>query len=225
MIPRFRVHPARRDAFIRRLLRWYARNHRPLPWRRTKDPYRILVSEVMLQQTQVSRVLPKYREFIRAYPSLDALARASTRAVRELWYPLGYNIRPVRLRDIARTAVRRFKGRLPSTREELLSLKGIGPYTAGAVLTFAFGKAEPIVDTNVRRVLRRVFFGGRPVPDAALWRLSGRLLPQRDGYDFNQALMELGATVCTTRAPSCRTCPMRPLCRAAPLFETRRSRS
>jgi A/G-specific adenine glycosylase len=176
----------------------------------------------MLQQTQVSRVIPKYREFIRAYPSLDALARASTREVRELWYPLGYNARPRRLRDIARTAVRRYGGRLPSTREELLSLKGIGPYTAGAVLTFAFGNPTPIVDTNVRRVLRRVFFAGDRAPDATLWRLSGALLPARDGYDFNQALMELGATVCTARNPACPSCPMRTLCRAAPLLNGRR---
>lgn len=207
---------------MRRLLRWYARHHRTLPWRQTKDPYRILVSEVMLQQTQVNRVIPKYREFIRSYPSLVALARASTRAVREVWYPLGYNVRPLRLRNIARTTVRRFGGRLPSTREDLLSLKGIGPYTAGAVLTFAFGKPAPIVDTNVRRVLRRVFFGGDPVPEAVLWRLSGALLPAHDGYDFNQALMELGATVCRARTPACRSCPMRSLCRAAPLLEGRR---
>lgn len=172
----------------------------------------------MLQQTQVSRVLPKYREFIRTYPSLDALAAASVREVRELWYPLGYNARPGRLRDIARTAVRRFGGRLPSSREALLSLRGIGPYTAGAVLTFAFGQPTPIVDTNVRRVLRRVFFGGAAVPEAALWRLSGTLLPANDGYDFNQAIMELGATVCTARRPRCPDCPVRTLCRAAPLL-------
>jgi len=176
----------------------------------------------MLQQTQVSRVVPKYRDFIRKYPSLEALAHASTRAVREDWYPLGYNVRPVRLRNIARTVMRRFGGRLPSTREELLSLKGVGPYTAGAVLTFAFGKPTPIVDTNVRRVLRRVFFGGkRTVPESVLWRLSGALLPARDSYDFNQAIMELGATVCTARNPACPSCPMRPLCRAAPLLDRR----
>jgi A/G-specific adenine glycosylase len=220
--PGLRIHPGRRDAFVRRLLDWYAHNHRLLPWRRTKNPYHILVAEIMLQQTQVSRVVPKYREFLRAYPSLDKLARASTREVRELWYPLGYNIRPRRLRDIARTAVRRYGGRLPSTRGELLSMKGIGPYTAGAVLTFAFGSATPIVDTNVRRVLRRVFFAGERAPDATLWQLSGALLPERDGYDFNQAIMELGATVCTARSPACPSCPVRALCRAAPSFKGRR---
>ena len=219
--PVVRIPPARRAAFARRLIRWYARHKRPLPWRRTRDPYRILVSEIMLQQTQVSRVLPKYREFIRAYPSLEALARTSAREVRELWYPLGYNVRPLRLRAIARTVVQRYGGRLPASREALLSLKGVGPYTAGAVLTFAFGQPSPIVDTNVRRVLRRVFFGGAPAPEATLWRLSGALLPANDGYDFNQAIMELGATVCTPRRPRCPACPVRRLCRAAPLLEGR----
>ncbi len=220
--PAVRIHPARRTAFARRLLAWYAHHHRALPWRRTRNPYRVLVSEIMLQQTQVNRVLPKYREFVRAYPSLEALAKASTREVREVWYPLGYNIRPVRLRDIARTAVRRFGGRLPSTREELVSLKGIGPYTAGAVLTFAFGKPSPIVDTNVRRVLRRVFFGGQVVAERVLWQLSEALLPANTAYDFNQAMMELGATVCMARAPRCASCPLRLLCRAAPILSGRR---
>lgn len=206
----------RRRAFVRRLLRWYARHQRPLPWRRTRDPYRILVSEIMLQQTQVNRVIPKYREFLRRYPSLDALARASTREVREAWYPLGYNIRPVRLRAIARTVVRRRGGRLPETREELLRLPGIGQYTAGAVLSFAYGRPAPILDTNVRRVLRRVFHRDRATPDRALWALAASLLPPDDGYNFNQALMDFGATVCTARAPRCLSCPMRAICLAYP---------
>lgn len=176
----------------------------------------------MLQQTQVMRVIPKYREFVRRYPSLEALARASTREVREIWYPLGYNIRPLRLRAIARTAVARYSGRLPDTKEELLKLTGIGAYTAGALLTFAYGKPSPILDTNVRRVLRRVFFGRRDLADRLLWELSAALLPQQDGYDFNQALMDFGATVCTARAPACPTCPMRRLCRAFPHLRAER---
>ncbi|MDQ7843142.1 MAG: A/G-specific adenine glycosylase [Armatimonadota bacterium] len=202
----------RRRTFVRRLLRWYARHGRDLPWRRTRDPYRILVSEVMLQQTQVERVLPKYREFLRRYPSLEALARAPAREVREAWYPLGYNIRPLRLRAIARAAIREHDGRLPRTREELLRLKGIGPYTAGALLTFAFGKPTPILETNVRRVLRRVFFRDRPTADRLLWTLAAELLPASDGYNFNQALMDFGATVCRARAPRCADCPMRGIC-------------
>ena len=209
---------------MRLLLRWYAQHRRDLPWRRTRDPYRILVSEIMLQQTQVSRVIPKFREFLRKYPSLGDLAGAPVREVKETWFPLGYNIRPVRLRQIARTVVTRHGGRLPDTREELLKLKGIGEYTAGAVLTFAYGKPTPILDTNVRRVLRRVFYADRPVSDRVLWSLSGALLPRRNGYDFNQALMDFGATVCTARAPACRACPMKRLCRAYPsLANTQRS--
>lgn len=206
----------RHAAFVRRLLQWYGRNRRALPWRRTRNPYRILVSEIMLQQTQVGRVISKYHEWMRTYPTLHDLAEASVRQVRESWYPLGYNARPVRLHAIARAAVKRYKGKLPATRDELLQLKGVGPYTAGAVMTFAYGVPTPILDTNVRRVLRRVFYGDRPVRDTALWTLSAALLPDRHGYEFNQALMDLGATVCTARAPQCTRCPMRSLCRAYP---------
>ncbi|HET6947262.1 MAG TPA: A/G-specific adenine glycosylase [bacterium] len=209
---------------MRHLLRWYARNHRTLPWRRTRDPYRILVSEVMLQQTQVNRVIPKYREFLRRYPSLEALAGAPVREVRETWYPLGYNIRPVRLRKVARTVVRHHGGRLPDTREALLRLPGVGPYTAGAVLTFAHGKPSPILDTNVRRVLRRVFYGNRATPDRVLWALAAALLPPGDGYNFNQALMDFGATVCTARTPRCPSCPMRALCLTYPALARRAPR-
>ncbi len=170
----------------------------------------------MLQQTQVARVVPKYREFVRKYPSLSALARASVDAVTKTWYPLGYNIRPVRLHTIARTAVTRHRGRLPTTYEELLALKGVGNYTAGAILTFAHGRPTPILETNVRRVLRRVFYGARAVSDSTLWGLSAALLPHGRGYDFNQALMDLGATVCTAHAPRCPLCPMKGLCRAYP---------
>lgn len=209
--------PCQKRWFVRKLLQWYARNGRDLPWRRTRDPYRILVSEIMLQQTQVARVIPKYREWMRKYPSWDALANAPGRQVRETWYPLGYNIRPVRLQKIARAVRRKYGGRLPDTRHELLALNGIGRYTAGALLTFAYGKREPILDTNVRRVLRRVFLGNRAVSERALWDLSAALLPRRRAYDFNQALMDFGATVCTARAPACPRCPMRPSCRAYPI--------
>ena len=209
--------PARR-AFRRRLLTWYRRHGRDLPWRRTRDPYRVLVSEVMLQQTQVSRVIPKYREWLRRYPSLETLAAASAGEVREAWYPLGYNVRPLRLRTIARTVVRRHRGRLPRSREGLLALDGIGAYTAGAVLSFAFGQDAAILDTNVRRVLRRVWVGeDRQVRDRALWDLAERLLPRGRTYDFNQALMDLGATVCTARRPRCGVCPLARMCASYPL--------
>jgi len=207
---------ARYRTFVHKLLRWYSHHGRDLPWRRTRDPYRILVSEIMLHQTQVARVIPKYREFLRKYPSLRALARASIHEVRRAWYPLGYNFRPIRLRAIARTAVARYRGRLPTTREELVALNGIGSYTAAALSTFAYGRPAPILETNVRRLLRRVFYGGRRMPDPVLWRLSATLLPQRRGYAFNQALMDFGATVCTARAPCCAICPLQRLCRAYP---------
>src|SRR3989337_2118800 len=132
-------------------------------------PHRSLVSEVMLQQTQVERVIPKYREFLRRYPSIADLARAHVREVREVWYPLGYHIRPVRLWEIANAVVRRYDGQIPAQRDRLLALKGIGPYTAGAVLAFAYGRRVPVLDTNVRRVLQRVF-SGRRMPDRGLRR-------------------------------------------------------
>jgi A/G-specific adenine glycosylase len=176
----------------------------------------------MLQQTQVDRVLPKYREFVRKYPSIEALAAASVDAVRETWVPLGYNIRPVRLHAIARTVVRDFNGRVPDDRTTLLGLKGIGPYTAGAVLSFAYGRRVPLVDTNVRRLLQRVFYGVGPAVtgarDRALWQLASALLPRGTAYDFNQGMMELGATVCVARTPRCGICPVRAICRAYPHF-------
>src|SRR5512139_2293879 len=150
--------PARRR-FRRLLLRWYRENGRDLPWRRTDDPYHILVSEVMLQQTQVERVLPKYAEWLGKYPSLESLASAPVEEVAKTWYPLGYNVRPRRLHAIARESVERYGGRLPSDGSTLLSFKGIGSYTAGAILSFAFRQAVPILDTNVARVLFRVFIG------------------------------------------------------------------
>ena len=202
--------------FRRRLLEWYRRNGRDLPWRRTRDPYRILVSEVMLQQTQVDRVLPKYEQWIDKYPTLEALARAPEEDVTTLWRPLGYNIRPRRLHAIARESVARYGGALPGDEATLRSFKGIGEYTAGAVLSFAFGRRSAILDTNVARVLYRVFVAeGDPKAHAMrrrLWAISRTVLPMRHVFDFNQALMDLGATVCTARKPKCSACPMRRGC-------------
>jgi A/G-specific adenine glycosylase len=209
-----------RQRFRRRLLEWYRRNGRDLPWRRTRDPYHILVSEIMLQQTQVDRVLPKYEEWLAKYPTLEALAVAPADAVAETWRPLGYNVRPRRLHEIAKESVARYGGELPSDQDTLLSFKGIGEYTAGAVLSFAFGQRAAILDTNVARVLFRVFVGrGNPKAHAMrrqLWTLSRQLLPVRHVFDFNQALMDFGATVCTARKPQCLLCPMRAHCAAYP---------
>jgi A/G-specific adenine glycosylase len=208
-----------RQKFRKKLLTWYDQHGRALPWRVTDDPYHILVSEVMLQQTQVDRVLPKYHEWLTKYPSFAALADASEDDVVRTWYPLGYNIRPRRLQSIAREAVTRYDGKLPSDEATLRSFKGIGAYTAGALLSFAFGKRAAILDTNVARVLFRVFVGAEGDPKAHamkrhLWELSRVVLPQRRVFDFNQAIMDLGALVCTARKPRCLVCPMQSMCAA-----------
>jgi A/G-specific adenine glycosylase len=206
-------------AFQRRLLRWYAKHGRDLPWRRTRDPYHVLVSEIMLQQTQVERVIPKYHEFLARYPTFERLAAAPPADVQRTWRPLGYNIRPVHLQGIARETVARYNGRLPDDAATLRTLRGIGRYTAGAILTFAYGKDAPILDTNVRRVLGRVFLGPRRLPrvrgQRVFWDLAEAALPRGRAYDFNQALMDFGATWCTPRNPRCPRCPMRAFCRSA----------
>jgi A/G-specific adenine glycosylase len=212
--------PPERRAFRRRLLVWYDRNGRTLPWRDTSDPYHILVSEIMLQQTQVDRVLPKYREWLDKYPSLEVLAEAPETEVTRTWYPLGYNIRPKRLHAIAREAVASYGGQLPSDEKTLLSFKGIGAYTAGAIRSFAFRQRAAILDTNVARVLFRVFIGrGDPKAHAVrkvLWKISASLVPHKRTFDFNQALMDFGAMLCTARKPKCLVCPMATFCSAYP---------
>ena len=214
-----------RRRFRDRLLTWYGRHGRDLPWRKTDDPYHILVSEIMLQQTQVDRVLPKYAEWLDKYPSFHALVAASEEEVVDTWYPLGYNVRPKRLQTIAREAVERFGGQLPADEQTLLSFKGIGAYTAGAIRSFAFGQRAAILDTNVARVLFRVFVGkGNPKSPQAirhLWSLSEVLLPRRRVFDFNQALMDFGAMVCVARNPKCAVCPMAKGCRSYPFTPNR----
>jgi len=207
-----------RRRFRQRLLAWYRRHGRALPWRTTSDPYHILVSEIMLQQTQVDRVLPKYHEWLAKYPSLAALAAASEQDVTATWYPLGYNIRPRRLHTIARESVAQYGGQLPADEATLLSFKGIGEYTAGAIRSFAFRERAAILDTNVARVLFRMFVGeGDPKSHAMkrhLWAVSEAVLPARDVFDFNQALMDFGAMVCVARNPRCLVCPMSRQCRS-----------
>ena len=217
--------PRDRQRFRERLLAWYRRHGRDLPWRQTSDPYHILVSEIMLQQTQVERVLPKYAEWLEKYPSLDALASAPEGEVNATWYPLGYNVRPRRLQTIAREAVAHYGGQLPADEATLLSFKGIGAYTAGAIRSFAFRERAAIVDTNVARVLFRVFVGSGDSKTHAmkrhLWALSETLVPTRHVFDFNQALMDLGAMVCVARNPKCLVCPMTKSCRAFPFSPDR----
>ncbi len=212
--------PPLRQRFRRNLLAWYRKHGRDLPWRNTGDPYHILVSEIMLQQTQVDRVLPKYHEWLDKYPSFAVLADAPAAEVTRTWYPLGYNIRPRRLQSIARQAMQDHGGQLPSDHETLLSFKGIGAYTAGAIRSFAFRERAAILDTNVARVLFRIFIGkGDPRSHAMkkrLWALSESVLPHKHVFDFNQALMDFGATRCSARKPKCPACPMKKFCRTYP---------
>src|SRR6266566_4952409 len=198
------------------LLQWYQAGQRDLPWRSTADPYAILVSEIMLQQTQVDRVLPKYQQFLAAFPTLADLAAASTADVISVWVPLGYNRRAVSLQSIARQVMAEYDGHIPKTIDELLKLKGIGRYTAGAIACFAYHKQVATVDTNIRRVLHRIFLGLEyPEPklnnDQAL-ALAEQVLPHGEAYNWNQALMDLGATVCTSSNPQCVRCPLQENC-------------
>ena len=202
--------------FRRRLLRWFRRHGRDLPWRRTRDPYHIVVSEFMLQQTQVSRVEGYYRRFLERYPSIHALAAAPAIAVRESWEGLGYYRRAANLHRLAQAVVETHAGVIPSDPRMLAQLPGVGRYTAGAVACFAYEKATPAVDTNVARVIRRAFHPRLRGPRAALrvWETAGALVPARGrtAWAFNQAIMELGAMVCTARVARCGECPVRAVC-------------
>jgi A/G-specific adenine glycosylase len=217
------MRPEKRPMLVRAILRWYSRQGRTLPWRlptgqagNITNPYRILVSEVMLQQTQVSRVREKYPKFLHRFPSIKKLATAKQREVVVAWRGMGYNNRAVRLHRLAKTVVLKYGGRLPSSFEELIALPGIGRYTAHALLVSAFRKDVPIVDVNVQRLFSRVFWrmkttaNMRPVNE--IWELAGELVPKQRAYDWNQALMDLGATICTARAPQCSDCPLVALC-------------
>lgn len=212
--------PGNALAFKRRLLKWFRSVGRDLPWRRTRDPYRIVVSEFMLQQTQVTRVRDFYRQFLTRFPTIRALADAAPAEVREAWDGLGYYRRADNLRRLARIVVERYDGAIPRDLDSLESLPGVGRYTAGAVASFAYEQRVAAVDTNVARVLGRVFpraarLRGSGSSERQRWRLAQRLLPhgRRRAWEFNQALMDLGALHCTARRPKCRGCPVRPACR------------
>lgn len=207
------VDPRRAREFSAALRKWFTRNGRDLPWRRTRDPYRVLVSEAMLQQTQVARVVDYYERFLDRFPTLTHLARARPRQVRESWEGLGYYARARHLHTLSRTVAA-----IPSEPAELMRLPGIGAYTAGAVASFAFERRAPLVDTNVARVLRRAFAPRADVRtargQARLWAIAGALLPRtgRATWTHNQAIMELGALVCTARVARCGECPVRKQC-------------
>jgi A/G-specific adenine glycosylase len=216
-----KITEEKQTRFRATLLAWYDEYGRDLPWRQTSDPYHILVSEIMLQQTQVDRVIPKYHEFLEKYPDVHTLADAETDDVKETWKPLGYNIRPVRLQMIAREVQAEYGGQIPDTPETLQQLKGIGKYTAGAVSCFGYNKAVPLVDTNVDRLLQRVFYGQNTSENTKeskqIWELAAQLVPQQQAFDYNQALMDFGALMCTARKPLCLLCPMHAFCLAYPI--------
>ena len=201
-----------------KLSRWYARHGRDLPWRGTRDPYAVWVSEIMLQQTQVATVKPYFKRFMKRFPNVRVLSRASLDEVLKCWEGLGYYGRARNMHTAARRIARDFDGKVPQTTAELLTLPGVGRYTASAIASIAFGRDEPVLDGNVTRVLCRVF-RIRTLPKETgtqkkLWKLARKLMPAGRAGRFNQALMDLGATVCTPRTPGCLVCPLRDLCGA-----------
>ena len=203
----------------RRMLAWYRDNQRDLPWRDDPDPYRVWVSEVMLQQTQVKTVLPYYRPFLKTYPSLETLARAEESAVLEAWSGLGYYRRARNLRRAAQIVCRQHGGEFPRDYREAIRLPGIGSYSAGAILSIAYGRALPVLDGNVRRLLVRYLKledGSKGGEEKRLHELLTRVVEDQSVADhigdFNQALMEIGALVCTPRKPKCPQCPLHDSC-------------
>lgn len=204
--------------FRRVVLTWFEDYGRDLPWRRTRDPYAVLVSEVMLQQTQVATVIPYYNEWLCRFPNVSALAKASEADVLRAWQGLGYYRRAQNLREAARAIEEIHGGRLPRTIEAIRSLPGVGRYTAHAVATFAFDQPVPIVETNIARVLARLFNLRQPIDANAgretLWRAARSLVPATLARSFNSALMDLGATVCTAKEPNCQACPVKGFCAA-----------
>lgn len=206
-------------AVTKAILRWYRKSARRFPWRRTHNPYRVLLSEIMLQQTQTSRVVEKYPVFLKRFPTLKSLAHARRSSVIRTWRGMGYNNRAVRLHQLAQVVIKEHGGRLPSDPELLQRLPGIGRYTAHALSCFAFSQNVPAVDTNVRRVLARLF--PRLARHRDIWQVAAVVLPAKRAYDWNQALFDLGATYCTARTPRCVSCPVNRHCpsafRATPL--------
>jgi len=198
------------------LLAWYEKNKRRLPWRNTNDPYAIWLSEIMLQQTQVEGVIPHYRRFLERFPTIEDLARATLEEVLKSWENMGYYSRARNLHAASRRIMDVHGGRLPENPDELKALPGIGPYTSGAILSMAFGKAVPAVDGNVKRVLCRLFAVDSPLSDGATQRfitaLAEKLVPAERPGPFNSALMELGALLCRPGTPPCPDCPLRTNC-------------
>ena len=206
----------RRRLFITTLLHWFRRFGRDLSWRRTRDPYKILVSEIMLQQTQVERVKKYYHRFLEEFPTVESLAESTEAEVLKVWDGLGYYNRARNLRKTALAVCNDYGGEFPDSVEALASLPGIGKYTAGAIVSFAFVLPAPILDTNVKRVLERIFVKRKHSSPAKqerrLWKLAESVITPRTVWEINQALMDFGAQICTAKNPKCPHCPMRSFC-------------
>ena len=215
---KFDTSPKSIRHFQRSLLRWYSKSGRDLPWRRTRDPYAILVSEFMLQQTQVTAVLPYYQQWLRRFPNFIALARVAESEVLHAWQGLGYYARVRNLHATAKLVVNRHRGRFPKSIGEMRQLPGIGKYTAHAVATFAFDQSAPIIEANTSRVLARLFDFRIPIHSATgrneLWEKATALVPKQNAGGYNSALLDLGALVCVPRKPKCGICPVKTFCAA-----------
>lgn len=201
-----------------KLLGWFQERGRELPWRLTRDPYAILVSEIMLQQTQVERVIPYYLAFLKQFPTISDLAQASLSDVLRGWVGLGYNRRAMNLLEIAKTVVRMYAGIIPDDPSVLREFKGIGPYTSRAIPCFAYGRQYSLLDTNNKRVIGRIYFGVNYPNDQRLIGAADELVPKDKAWEWNQALMDLGAGVCKARKPQCSKCPVKSYCKAAESF-------
>ncbi len=205
-------------SFQEKLLNWFHANARPLPWRRHYRPYEVWVSEIMLQQTQMETVIPYFERWMKEFPDIESLAKSDEKKVLKLWEGLGYYSRARNLHESAKLIVKKYNGSFPKDYDAILSLKGIGRYTAGAIASIAFNQKRPIVDGNVLRVLSRVYAISKPIDieknKEIFWKLEGALIPEGRARYFNQALMELGALVCQTENPLCRRCPISKFCAA-----------
>jgi A/G-specific adenine glycosylase len=203
--------------FQRNLLRWFQTNGRSFPWRKTRDPYRIILAEMLLQKTNVEKVLPVYRALVKKYPRVQSLANANLRELKAEIRPLGLLYRAKRMKRMAQSVAQNYNGHFPKTRKELRQLYGVGDYMTNAVRAFAYGEQVPIVDTNVIRIFDRVFGlkskRARARTDKTLWEIIGTAVPQKSSREFNLALLDFAALVCTHRAPKCRECPMQKFCR------------
>ncbi len=219
-VERWTLSCGMRSADLRSLLlRWYRTHGRDLPWRRTKDAYAVLVSEVMLQQTQVATVIPYYERWLNRFPTFQALAAASEEQVLHAWQGLGYYSRARNLHSAAKVVVSRYHGILPHDPKIIRELPGIGRYSSNAVATFAFDQSVPIVEANITRVLARLFDIHLPVDATTgrerLWAAAQMMVPRKDAGRFNSALMDLGATICVSGMPLCGSCPIQPLCKTS----------